>query len=137
MPRNITSKVGRLDKLVHWMDHVRKASKKCMVVAQHKSDRDMLKSVGCKNVVYYKEPEADFIQSLVDKEKECILLFNGDRPSNAKCQRIRSELEQQGVKVNTRFRKIIFTESAKTFSGLLKHIHQLAGGERVHLGLPV
>ena len=137
MPRNITSKVGRIDKLVHWMDHVRKASKKCMVVAQHKKDRDFLKSLGCKNVVYYKEPEVDFIQSLVDTEKECILLFNGDRPSNKKCQRIRSELEQQGVKVNTRFRKIIFTEKTKSFSGLLKYVHQRAGTERIHAGLPV
>ncbi len=137
MPRNITSKVGNLDKLVHWMQHIKRASRKCMVVAQHKKDRDVLKSLGCKNVVYYKEPEADFIQSLVDREKECILLFDGDRPSNVKCERMRSELQQQGVKVNTRFRKIIFTQKAKTFSGLLKHIHMVAGSERVHSGLPV
>lgn len=137
MPRNVTSKVGKLDKLVHWMDHVRKASKKCMVVTQHKKDRDVMKSLGCKNVVYWKEPEVDFIQSLVDTEKECILLFDGDRPSNSKCEKLRAKLQQNGVKVNTRFRKIIFTESAKTFSGLLKHVHQVAGSERVHLGLPV
>ncbi len=137
MPRNITSKVGNLDKLVHWAQHVARASKKCMIVAQHKKDRDVLKTLGCKNVVYPKEPESDFIQSLVDKEKECILLFNGDRQSNAKCEKLRAKLQQQGVKVNTRFRKIIFTQSEKTFSGLLKHLHKIAGGERVHLGLPV
>ena len=137
MPRNVTSKVGNLDKLLHWAQHVARASKKCMVVAQHKRDRDVLKALGCKNVVYTQEPESDFIQSLVDKEKECILLFNGDRPSNSKCEKLRAKLQQQGVKVNTRFRKIIFTQSEKTFSGLLKHLHKIAGGERVHSGLPV
>jgi 5S rRNA maturation endonuclease (ribonuclease M5) len=137
MPRNITSKVGELDKLVHWMQHVKNASKKCMVVTQHKKDRDVLKSLGCKNVVYPKEPEADFILSLVDREKECILLFDADRQSNSKCQKLRAKLEQQGLKVNTRFRKILFTEKSKTMSGILKYVHQLAGSERKHAGLPV
>ncbi len=137
MPRNITSKVGELDKLVHWMQHVQKASKKCMVVAQNKKERDVLKSLGCKNVVYPTQPDTDFVQRLVDSEKECILLFDGDRKSNSKCQKLRGVLEQQGVKVNTRFRKIIFTEKTKSFAGILKYVHQLAGSERVHSGLPV
>jgi len=136
MPRILSSKVGRIDKLIHWMQHVKHASKKCMVVVQHKKARDFLKSFGCKNVVYPIKPESDFIQKLIDKEKECILLFDGDRNSNSKCQKLRAKLESQGVKVNTRFRKIIFTEKTKTFSGLLKYIHAEAGSDRVHKGLP-
>ncbi len=119
------------------MQHVKQASKKCMVVVQNKRARDVLKSFGCKNVVYPQKPESDFIQRLVDSEKICILLFDGDRQSNSKCQKLRGRLEQQGVKVNTRFRKIIFTEKTKTFSGLLKYVHQMAGSERVHRGLPI
>ena len=137
MPRNVTSKVGELDKLIHWVQHLCNASRKCMVVTQHKKERDVLKSLGCKNVVYSKEPESDFIQSLVDREKECILLFDGDRHSNSQCQKLRAKLEQQGLKVNTRFRKIIFTSKTNTFDGLLKYAHQVAGSERKHSCLPV
>jgi len=137
MPRKLSSSVGELDKLIHWMDHIKNASKKCMVVTQHKKDRDVLKSIGCKNVIYPTKPESVFVQKIIDFEKPCILLFDGDRKSNSKCQKLRSLLEQNGIKVNTRFRKIMFTQASKTVAGLVKHIHRLAGSERVHRGLPV
>jgi hypothetical protein len=35
--------------------------------------------------------------------------------------------EQHGVKVNTRFRKILFTGKLKTLSGFLKFIHRSIG----------
>ena len=137
MPRRLTSKVGNLDKLIHWMDHVRKASKKFLIVCQHKKDRDVMRSLKCKNVVYPLEPFEDFVDMIVSAEKPVILLFDGDRNSNSKCEKLRGVLQQRGVKVNTGFRKIIFTQSCRSFSGFLKHVHSVAGSERVHSGLPV
>ncbi|VVB80828.1 Uncharacterised protein [uncultured archaeon] len=137
MPRMLTSKVGDIDKLVHWMDHVRKASKKFLIVCQHKKDRDFMRSLKCKNVLYVMEPMVDFVDLVVWTEKPVILLFDGDRNSNSKFMKLKSFLQQRGVKVNTGFRKIIFTMPCRSFSGLLKYLHQLAGSERVHSGLPV
>ena len=137
VPRKNFSTIGNVDKIVHWMDHLRKASKKFTIVCQHKKDRDFLKSFKCKNVVYPLEPVEDFIDIVVSMERPVILLYDGDRNSNSKYMKIKSLLQQHGVKINSGFRKIIFTQKARTFSGLLKYLHQLAGTERIHAGLPV
>lgn len=137
MPRIASSSVGDLDKLVHWMAHVKKASKKFMIVCQHKKVRDVLRSFKCRNVLYMMEPLVDFVDLVVWTEKPVILLFDGDRNSNSKFMKLKSLLQQRGVKVNTGFRKIIFLQKDRTFAGLMKTVHQLAGSERVHAGLPV
>ena len=137
MPRKNFSKVGDLDKCIHWIQHLRNASKKYLIVTQHKKDRDVLKSFKCKNVVYPMEPYEDFVDAIIITGKPVILLFNVDRPSNSKCAKLRALLQQNGVKVNTGFRKILFVEKTDSISGLLKMIHQMAGGERIHSGLPV
>ena len=137
MPRRAYSTIGDIDKLVHWMDHIRKASKKYLIVCQHKKDRDVMKSLKCKNVVYPMEPVEDFVDAIIYTEKPVILLYDGDRNSNAKCIKLKGLLQQHGVKINMGFRKIIFMQKSRTFSGLLKHLHSLAGTERIHSGLPV
>lgn len=137
MPRKNYSTIGELDKLMHWIQHLRNASKKYLIVTQHKKDRDVLKSFKCKNVVYPMEPYVDFVDAIIVSGKPVVLLFNVDRQSNSKCEKLRAILQQNGVKVNTGFRKILFVEKTDTVSGLLKMIHQMAGGERIHSGLPV
>ncbi|MBW3016151.1 hypothetical protein KY309_00895 [Candidatus Woesearchaeota archaeon] len=137
MSRIASSSVGELDKLMHWIDHVKKASKKYMIVCQNKKVRDILRSFKCKNVLYVMEPLVDFVDLVVWTEKPVILLFDGDRNSNKKCVKLKSLLQQRGVKVNMGFRKIIFLQKDRTFAGLLKTIKSLAGSERVRRGLPV
>jgi len=134
--RNNSSKVGDIDKLLHWMKHIKNASKKYLIICQHKKDRDVLKSLKCKNVVYPMDPVEDFVDAIIYTEKPVILLYDGDRKSNQKCIKIKSLLQQHGVKVNMGFRKIIFLLQDRTFAGLLKDLHRQAGSERVHSGLP-
>ena len=136
MPRKNYSKVGDIDKLIHWMQHIKNASKKHLIVCQHKKDRDVLKSLKCKNVVYPMDPVEDFVDAIIYTEKPVILLYDGDRNSNTKYAKIKSLLQQRGVKINSGFRKIIFLQKGRTFSGLLKDLHRMAGSERVHAGLP-
>jgi 5S rRNA maturation endonuclease (ribonuclease M5) len=134
--RNNYSKVGDIDKLIHWMQHIKNASKKHLIVCQTKKGRDILKSLKCKNVVYPMDPIEDFVDAITYAEKPVILLYDGDRKSNEKCIRIKSLLQQRGVKVNMGFRKIIFLLKDRTFAGMLKDLHRQAGSERVHSGLP-
>lgn len=130
------SRVGELDKLLHWIDHVRKASRKFTLVAEHKNDRDLLRALKCKNVCYPLEPYTDFVDLIANYERPVILLYDCDRQSNKKCSKLRSDLMQRGIRVNTGFRKVLLVEHTN-LPGLLKRIHQLAGSERVHRGIPV
>lgn len=126
-----------LDKWISWLEHLRDASKTRIVVCQHKKECDLLKDLGCENVVYVTEPEYDFIQKLVDSGKECLLLFDTDRNSNKKCQLLRSKLEHRGVKVSTRFRKIFYTIPCRAVEGVWKYLHRLIGSDRVHKDYPL
>ncbi|MEM3154722.1 MAG: hypothetical protein QW165_04120, partial [Candidatus Woesearchaeota archaeon] len=137
MARKNYSKVGDIDKLIHWMQHIKRASRKFTIVCQHKKGRDILRSLKCKNVVYSLEPLEDFADLVSGYNRPVILLYDGDRKSNQKCIKLKSLLQQRGVKVNMGFRKIIFLLKDRTFAGILKDLHRQAGSERVHSGLPV
>lgn len=135
MPRKDYSTIGNVDKLVHWMDHIKKASKKFTIVCQNKKGRDVLRSLGCKNVVYPLEPVEDFVDMIASYERPAILLYDGDRNSNSKYMKIKSLLQQHGVKINSGFRKIIFAQKSRSFSGLLKDLSAMSGSERVRSSL--
>ncbi len=110
------------DIYVEWLDHVKNASKERVVFVMHKKDADVLASFGIKNLFYYTEPEFKLLEQIKDEDKECILLFDASRPANKLCEHLKSELEQMGVKCNTRFRKILFTSQFKELSGLNKFL---------------
>ncbi len=135
MPRKSYSTIGGVDKLIHWMDHIRKASKKFTIVCQNKKTRDVLRSLKCKNVVYPLEPVEDFVDMIASYERPAILLYDGDRNSNSKYMKIKSLLQQHGVKINSGFRKIIFAQKSRSFSGLLKDLSSMSGSERVRSSL--
>ena len=125
-----------IDRYADWLKHVKNASRTRIVLVEHKKDKDVLESLGVKNVEYFKSsPEYALIEKIAESQKECILLFDADRPSNKQCERIKSELEQHGVKVSTRFRKILFTGKAKEIGGFLKFLHErVADTPRKHEG---
>ncbi len=135
MPRRSYSTIGDVDKLVHWMDHIRKASKKFTIVCQNKKVRDVLRSLKCKNIVYPLEPVEDFVDMVASYERPVILLYDGDRHSNTKYMKMKSLLQQHGVKINSGFRKIIFTQKSRNFGGFLKNLSVVSGSERVRSSL--
>jgi hypothetical protein len=129
------SVIGDVDKLVHWMDHIRKASRKFTIVCQTKKARDVLRALKCKNVVYPLEPVEDFVDMVASYGRSAILLYDGDRNSNAKYMKIKTLLQQHGVKINSGFRKIIFAQKSRSFSALLKDLSAMSGSERVRSSL--
>jgi len=118
-----------------WIDHLKNASQDRIVLVHHKHDKDVLEGLGVKNIMYYKEPETQLIEDIVAQGKECILLFDAHRPTNTLCEHLRSELEKQGVKVSTRFRKVLFTGKMKELGGLLKFLNEQVGSERTRSSL--
>jgi hypothetical protein len=64
-------------------------------------------------------------------KRECILLFDATHAGNVACERVKSDLQNMGVRVNTRFRKLLFVSANKEVGGLLKFLHaQVMGTER-------
>lgn len=120
-----------------WIEHLADASKTRTVIVAHKRDADVLKSLGVRNVYYPIEPYFRFLDSIIKIKRECILLFDATRPGNSVSERVGSDLNQHGIKTNTRFRKLLFTSANKELGGLLKFIHQqVMGAERKHAAGP-
>jgi 5S rRNA maturation endonuclease (ribonuclease M5) len=122
---------------VEWLQHVRNASKKATVIVAHKRDATVLQSLGVQHVYYLQEPYFQFLDAIVKLKRECILLFDGTRAGNSRSQRVGSDLLQHGIKINTRFRKLLFVSASKEIGGLLSFLHKhVAMSHRVHEAMP-
>jgi len=125
------------DKLLNWIEVLRRSSVARSVMVQHKRDADVLKSLHVQHVFYEQEPDFKVIDGLSSAGRECLLIYDATRPGNAACARMRAKLERQGVKVSTRMRKILFTAGCKELGGFLKYVYQVLGTERKHAGMNV
>jgi len=116
------TKETELEKFISWIKHLRNASEDRIVLVQHKQDMEKLLELGVKNIVYLTEPHYKAVEQIAEKGKECVLLFNVDKRSDELCERIRAELMENGVKVNTRFRKLLLTTELREIRGILTYL---------------
>ena len=129
MPRkvhktHVRTKGRELDKLQSWLRTLTNASKERIVFVEHKRDAEILHFLGVQNIIWHKprEPEYKLLDRLQKENKECLLLFDTDRPSNSKCEKLKALLQQNGIKTNTRFRKVLFTTEFKELSGIISYL---------------
>lgn len=129
MPRHvhkthIRTKGNQAEKIQEWIKHLANASKSRVVLVEHKKDADVLSCLGVSHVYWYVNKEPAY--KLLDRigQAECILLFDVDRKSNAKCEKIKALLQEHGYVVNTRFRKFLFTIELKELGGLLTYMNE-------------
>lgn len=136
-PRTRRKATRESSEYVDWVQHVRNASKKSTVVVHHKRDADVLKAMGVQHVYFVQEPYFRFLDALANLRRECILLFDATHAGNVICERVKSDLQNHGVKINTRFRKILFTSANRELGGFLKFLHeQVTTTPRKHEALP-
>jgi len=129
MPRrvhktHIRTKGNQAGKIQEWVKHLANASKDRIVLVEHKKDAGVLSCLGISHVYWCMDKEP--VYKLLDRlgQAECILLFDADRKSNAKCEKIKALLQEHRYIVNTRFRKFLFTIELKELGGLLKYINE-------------
>jgi len=132
-PKNIPD----LDKIINWWKTLKKASLKNIIIVQRKRDSKALLNLRCKNVIYETKPLEDFIEKVYNKQKPVILLYDGTRPGDKAAEKIKSLLQQRKIKVNTRFRKLLYTFKDRTIAGIWKTIKRNAGSIRVQKELPL
>ena len=126
-----------IDLYASWLEKLKTGSENRITLVQHKHDADMLTGLGVKNVIFYREPEEDFIEEVAGQGKEVILLFDANRPSNELAARVESKLQQRKVSVNPRFRKLLLTSKFKELGGLLSFLHKdVYDTPRKHEGAP-
>ncbi len=120
-------KEGEFDKFINWIEHLKNASNEGkLILVQGKRDKDKLAGFGIKSnaIEFFTKPEERFIEKITDLGKECILLFNVDKSSEKLAERVKTELRQQGVKVNTRFRKFLYVMEVKEVRALLPYLEK-------------
>ena len=138
MPRRTLQRgIVDLDKLMNWWSALRNASKKNVIIVQHKRDRDALLRLNCLNVIYVFKPMEDFVDMVWMMQKPVIILYDGTRPADKAAQKLKSLLQQRKVKVNTRFMKLVYEMKDRTVAGVWKTIKRNAGSIRVQKDLPL
>jgi len=131
----VPTREGDFDTFKDWLEHLGNASEQGHVLVRHKSAADELTDMGIKNVLWVEEATDDLVEDLAKEGKPCILLYDFDDASNKKAAEIKTKLEQNGITVNTGFRKFLFAQNIREVAGLRKHFHRVAGSERRHESL--
>lgn len=130
----------KVDLYSEWLAHLKNASKTRLILVKSKKAQDVLKRLGIKGAIYYNhpnfKPEYKLVDFLEKQDREVILLFDADRPGNSACEKLKAKLLQNGIKANTRFRKILFGCEQKSLEGFFKYLHMhVADSTRKHEGL--
>jgi len=135
MPRRNFAIAGSHEKYGNWIRALRNASKERIVLCEKKQDAEALARCGVAHTTWMHLPEYQTLEAIQAAGIECILLFNTNKNSNHKCEVIKSQLQELGVKVNTRFRKLLLASELRDVSNIQKYMQKYQVEERKDLGL--
>ena len=135
MPRKNYATASEHDKWVNWISALRSASRHRIVLCEKRQDAVALARFGVSHCTWLRVPEYEELEAIAMSRAECILLLNVNKHADHKCEQLRAELEELGVKVNTRFRKILFTTHAKEVSAIQTYLQKHVYEERKDLEL--
>jgi len=114
-----------LDKFKNWLNNLRKASQKEIVLVDCKSDKDELESFAVENVILLdKESPYKTLDYIAGSGKKCILLTDLNPRGRKLTQQLEAKFEDKGIKFNPRFRKLLFTTKIRTISALGRYLHR-------------
>ena len=116
--------VTELDKFHSWIEHLKNASKTKVILVEGKNDKKALESFKIKNIIYLKDSLYKVVEDIAETGKECILLVDLDAEGRKLHARLLNDLQANGVKVNTRFRKLLFTTRIRTIEAIPKYIER-------------
>ncbi len=116
---------NELDKFKNWLNNLKKASQKEIVLVDCKSDKDELESFAVENVVLLdKENPYKTLDHIAGSGKKCILLTDLNQKGRKLTQQLEAEFEDRGIKFNPGFRKLLFTTKIRTVSAVRRYLHR-------------
>lgn len=101
-----------MEDLDDWIIHLKSSNK--LVVVEGKKDRAVLKSLGIINIITLNKPLFQIVESISEITKECILLPDLDREGRKIYSYLKKNLERRGVKVDSKYREFLFSNSEVT-----------------------
>lgn len=116
--------VTELDKFHNWIESLKNASKTKTILVEGKKDQRALESFKIKNILTLREPLFQVVENIADSGKECILLMDLDAEGRKLHAKLLSELQANGVKVNTRFRKLLFATRIRNIEAIPRYIER-------------
>ena len=119
-----------IDKYKSWTNHLINASRQRIVLVDKKKDKDFLDDYGVHHVYWVKKPFFKAVDEIISEKKDCILLFSVSKKGNEFAEKFKTLLEQNGVKVSSRYRKFLFTEDANDICSLFKKMMHKIGTPR-------
>jgi len=117
-------KESELDKFRQWIKHLRIKSEEIPIIVETEKEKNVLAGLKIKNIICISKPYYDFAENIAKKNKEVILLFDTDARGRKVYSEVKSELEQQGVKLDQRFEQFIFHTKLKRVQGIPNYIEK-------------
>ena len=122
-PRGTKTSSSELDMLSSWLKKLRTAAKTRIVLTGNKRAAEKLKFLGVPNTYPATQfTEYKLIDLLEEFNRETIILFDTHAAANKRCERFIELLRQHKLKVNTRFRKALFTTEMRTVAGITTYL---------------
>lgn len=119
-PRN----ESELDKFNSWIENLKKASETKVILVEGRKDKKALESFEIKNVYCLRGALFQTVEKIASLGKGCILLMDLDAEGRKLHAKLLSDLQKNGVKVDVRFRKLLFATEIRTIEAIPKHIER-------------
>lgn len=117
-------KESELDKFRQWIKHLRIKSKEIPVIVESEREKRVLKTLKISNVYTLTKPLSKIAETIAKNYKECILLIDTDKRGQDLYTKVKSEFEDQGVKIDQRFEQFIFHIKLKRIEGIFTYFRK-------------
>lgn len=115
-----------LDKFINWVKNLKSAAESKVILVEGLSDKDALASFGIKrsSIITLREPLYKVVESIAKKAKECVLMMDLDAAGRKLQERLLTDLQANGVKVNTRFIKFLYGTRVRNIEAIPRYIER-------------
>ena len=115
---------SELDRFHSWIENLKDASETKVILVEGKNDKKALESFKINNVYSLRGALFQTVEKIASLGKDCILLMDLDAEGRKLHAKLLTDLQKNGVKVNTRFRKLLFATKIRTIEAIPKYIER-------------
>lgn len=115
---------SELDRFRSWIENLKTASETKVILVEGKNDKKALESFEIKNVYSLRGALFQTVEKIASLGKDCILLMDLDAEGRKLHAKLLTGLQANGVKVNNKFRKLLFATKIRTIETIPKYIER-------------
>ncbi len=117
-------KESPLDQFRQWLEHLKIKSAEIPVIVESQREEKALRGLKITNILIISQPLELWVEKIAQKHKEVILLLDVDKRGRDLFDKVKSKLEQVGVKIDQRFLQFIYHLPVKRIEGLPAYINK-------------